>query len=264
MEKVKIGFNKEISIMSGHSKWASIKHKKAAVDAKRGKIFSKIAKEISVAARSGGDLDTNASLRTIVNKARSVNMPADNIDRAIKKGTGELPGVVYEEHTYEAYGPGGVAIIIEVLTDNKNRAVAEIRNILSKRNGSMAGGGSVNWLFKKKGLITVAKTTVEEDKLMGVALEAGAEDMTTEEEAYSVICEPHDFENVKKVLEAAEIAVQTADLTMIPDNTVKLEGSNARQVLNLIEDLEDNDDVQNVYANFDIADDVFDEIEKSG
>jgi len=251
--------------MSGHSKWASIKHKKAAVDAKRGKLFSKIAKEISVAARAGGgDIDANPHLRTIVNKGRGVNMPADNIDRAIKKGTGELPGVTYEEHIYEGYGPGGVAILLEVLTDNKNRAVAEVRNIFSKRNGNLASNGSVNWLFKKKGLLIVDKELIEEDKLMDIVLEAGAEDLTTEDDTYHILCEPKDFENVKTALEENKIEAQSADLTMIPDNTVKVDGSHARQVLALVEDLEDNDDVQNVYANFDIPDEILNELENSG
>lgn len=251
--------------MSGHSKWAGIKHKKALVDARRGKLFSKLIKEVTVAARDGGgDPETNPRLRTVVAKCKEANMPAENIERAIKKGTGELPGVAYEECVYEGYGPGGVAILVEVLTDNKNRAIAEIRNIFSKKGGSMAGNGSVNWLFNKKGLIIVDKTTAEEEKLLDVVLEAGAEDMTTESDSYHIFCEPKDFEQVKAALKANNIDYQTAELTMIPTTTVKVEGEQAKQVLSLVETLEDNEDVQNVYANFDIPDDILEEAAGSG
>jgi YebC/PmpR family DNA-binding regulatory protein len=243
--------------MSGHSKWAGIKHKKAAVDVKKGKLFSKLAREITMAAKSGGgDFATNSRLRVAVNKARSVNMPADNIDRAIKKGTGELPGVSYEEIVYEGYGPKGVAIMVDVLTDNKNRASAEVRNIFSKKGGNLAGSGSVNWIFAKKGYILIRNNTAEEDRVMSIALEAGAEDMKSEEDMYEITTTPADFEKVKEALLKAGITLESAEITMIPSSTVKLIGQDALQVLSLVELLEDNDDVQNVYANFDIPDDI--------
>ncbi|NQT89657.1 MAG: YebC/PmpR family DNA-binding transcriptional regulator [Candidatus Omnitrophica bacterium] len=243
--------------MSGHSKWAGIKHKKAAQDAKRGKIFSKISKELTMAARSGGkDLSANARLRVAVNKARSVNMPADNIDRAIKKGTGELPGVSYEEILYEGYGPKGVAIMVEVVTDNKNRATAEVRNTFTKKGGNLAGTGSVNWIFTKKGYILIKKDAADEDSIMAIVLDAGADDMKTEEDVYEVTTSPADFEKVKEALAGKGIAVESAEITMIPSSTVRLEGQDARQALGLVELLEDYDDVQNVYANFDIPDEI--------
>lgn len=246
--------------MSGHNKWASIKHKKAAVDSKRGKLFSKLSKELTVAAKAGGgDPSGNARLRVAINKAKSVNMPADNIERAIKKGTGELPGVTYEEIAYEGYGPRGVAIIVEALTDNKNRTSAEIRNIFSKKGGNMAGTGSVAWLFNKKGFIIVNTDKSEEENLMSIVIEAGAEDMETVESAYEITTPVADFENVKSAIEKAGIEIESSELTMIPASTVKLEGADARSVLGLVELLEDNDDVQNVYANFDIPDDTFEE-----
>lgn len=242
--------------MSGHSKWATIKHKKAATDAKRGQAFTKLIKEITVAARSGGNIDTNPRLRVAISRAKEVNMPADNIDRAVKKGTGELPGVVYEEITYEGYGPGGVAIIVEVLTDNKNRASSEVRNLFTKKGGNMAGAGSVSWIFEKKGLITVPKSGVDEDKLMSIALDAGAEDMTVEDEVYEIKTQPNDLDKVKKAIEDNKIKTDSAETTMLPKNTIALSGDAAKQVLQLVESLEDHDDVQNVYANFDIPDDV--------
>src|SRR3989338_2413232 len=243
--------------MSGHSKWASIKHKKAATDSKRGKIFTKLIKEITIAARRGGrDLNTNPSLRTAIERAKEANMPQDNIERAIKKGTGELAGVTYEEFTIEGYGPGGVAIIAEVLTDNKNRSTADIRNIFSKKNGNVAGAGSVSWMFEKKGYIEVDKSSVSEDKLMAVVLDAGAQDMEAQEEIYTVTTEPKDFESVKKALEGNNIKPKNAELTMIPKSVVKLTGEDAKQILSLVEALEDSDDVQNVYANFDIPDEI--------
>jgi len=246
--------------VSGHNKWASIKHKKAAVDSKRGKLFSKLSKELTVAAKAGGgDPSGNARLRVAINKAKSVNMPADNIERAIKKGTGELPGVTYEEIAYEGYGPRGVAIIVEALTDNKNRTSAEIRNIFSKKGGNMAGTGSVAWLFNKKGFIIVNTDKSEEENLMSIVIEAGAEDMETVESAYEITTPVADFENVKSAIEKAGIEIESSELTMIPASTVKLEGADARSVLGLVELLEDNDDVQNVYANFDIPDDTFEE-----
>ncbi|MFH1644846.1 MAG: YebC/PmpR family DNA-binding transcriptional regulator [Candidatus Omnitrophota bacterium] len=246
--------------MSGHSKWSSIKHKKGAADAKRGKIFSKIAKEITVAAKTGGgDVITNARLRMIVNKAKSVNMPSDNIDRAIKKGTGELPGVTYEELCYEGYGPSGVAVIVEALTDNKNRAAAEIRNIFSKKGGNMAGSGSVSWIFTKKGFIMVKAGTVDEDKIMTVALDAGADDMKQEDDMYEVTTSVSDFEKVKDSIDKAGIEIESAEITMIPSSTVKLDGNDAKKVLSLIETLEDHEDVQGVYANFDIPEEFLEE-----
>jgi len=249
--------------MSGHSKWASIKHKKAATDAKRGKLFTKLIKEITVSARSGGgNPEANPRLRLAVSKAKEANMPKDNIEKAIKKGTGELPGVVYEEVTYEGYGAQGVAILVEVLTDNKNRAAAEIRNIFAKKGANMAGAGSVLWQFQHKGLIIVNKKESSEDKLMNIILENGAEDMVTQSDAYEISTTVKDFENVKKAIEDASIAMVSAELTMIPSSTVKIsDTSTAQQILNLVSALEDNDDVQNVYANFDIPDEILNEIE---
>jgi len=246
--------------MSGHSKWASIKHKKAATDVKRGKIFSKLAKEITISAKGGGgDLDANARLRLAVNKAKSVNMPADNIDRAIKKGTGELPGVSYEEISYEGYGPKGVAFIVEALTDNKNRTAAEIRNIFSKKGGNMAGPGSVSWMFTKKGFIMVKDSSADEDKVFTAALDSGAEDIKTESSLYEITTPVAAFEKVKNALEEASIPVESAEITMIPSSSIQIEGDDAKQVLALIDLLEDYEDVQNVYANFDIPDEFFKE-----
>ena len=247
--------------MSGHSKWAGIKHKKALIDAKKGKVFTKVIKEITMAARhGGGSVDANPSLRTAIAKAKEANMPWDNIERAIKRGTGELPGVVYEEITYEGYGPGGIAILVEVVTDNKNRASAEIRALLSKKGGNLAGAGSVSWLFHKKGYIVIDKKEVEEDKLMNIVLESGAEDLTTAETTYEVTIQLKDFENVKKALSENKIPWQVAEITMIPSSHVKLtERGIANQVLGLVDSLEEHDDVQNVYANFDIPDDLLKE-----
>lgn len=246
--------------MSGHSKWAGIKHKKGAADAKRGKVFSKLAKEMTVAARqSGGDVNTNPRLRVVIDKAKAANMSSDNIDRAIKKGTGELPGITYEEIKYEGYGLKGVAIFIEALTDNKNRTTAEIRAIFSKHNGNMAGQGSVAWMFTKKGFILVKKESADEDDVMTAALEAGAEDMKTEGDMYEITTSLSDFEKVKSVLSETNISIESAEITMIPASTVKLEGSDAKSVLSLVEALEDSDDVQNVYANFDIPDDIIEQ-----
>ncbi|MBF0253765.1 MAG: YebC/PmpR family DNA-binding transcriptional regulator [Candidatus Omnitrophica bacterium] len=242
--------------MSGHSKWASIKHKKGALDAKRGKIFSKIVKEITVAARNGGgSVDQNPRLRLIVQKAKDSNMPADNIDRAIKKGTGELPGVSYEEMVYEAYGPGGTALIIESLSDNKNRTSSEVRSTLDKNGGKLANPGAVSFQFSKKGFLTVAKSKAGEEKLMDLVLEAGAQDLKSEGEVHEITTEPQDFEAVKTALNDAGIEPDSAEITMLPSNTVRVEGPDAKKVLNLIDLLEDLEDVQNVYANFDIPDD---------
>ena len=243
--------------MSGHSKWATTKHKKAATDAKRGKIFTKIGKEITVAARlGGGDINGNARLRTAVAKAKAVSLPADNIKRAIQRGTGELPGVSYEEIIYEGYGPGGVAVIIESMTDNRNRTVSEIRNIFSKAGGNMGESGCVSWMFHKKGYLVINSAKIDEDKLMTLALDAGADDMQPEDDNFVVTTAPNDFEKVKKVLEDAGVTPDVAEITMIPQTYVKLDGKEAQQMLRLVETLEDNDDVQNVYANFDIPDEI--------
>ncbi|MBU0467721.1 MAG: YebC/PmpR family DNA-binding transcriptional regulator [Candidatus Omnitrophica bacterium] len=241
--------------MSGHSKWASIKHKKAATDAKRGAAFTRAIREITAIAKAGGgNPEMNPSLRTAIDKARSINMPSNNIDNAIKKGTGELPGVTYEEVTFDAYGPGGVAVLISGLTDNKNRTTAEIRNILSKKNGSLAGPGSTAFLFSKKGFVAIEKSKISEDDLMGIVLDAGAEDIDSEGENHEITCEISDLEAVKDALKAKEIQVMTAEMTMIPSTTVKVVGNDAKQLLALMEALEDQEDVQNVYANFDISD----------
>ena len=244
--------------MSGHSKWATIKHKKAATDAKRGNLFTKLIREITVAAKNGGgDIVTNVRLRTAVDRAKQSSMPQNNIDRAIKKGIGDLEGVIYEEFNIEGYGVGGVAIIAEILTDNKNRSTVEIRNIFSKKNGNVAGAGSVGWMFQKKGYIEIDKKAYpDEDKIMGIVLDAGAQDMQTEEDAYEVVTDTKDLENIKKALEANSIKTKSAEITMIPSTTVKLEGEAAKQVLGLVEALEEHDDVQNVYANFDIPDEL--------
>lgn len=243
--------------MSGHSKWAGIKHKKALIDAKKGKLFSRLAKEIIVAARAGGgSIEVNPRLRLAVSKAKEANMPNDNIDRAIKKGTGELPGVTYEQVTYEGYGPGGVAIMVEALTDNKNRTTAQVRNIFSSKRGNLAGAGSVSWLFRKKGFIVLDKSKAEEDELMSIAIENGAEDLKTEQDSYEIFTSIKDYEKVRSALKEKGIEWEAAEITMIPTSYVKLQGSQAEQVLNLVESLEDNDDVQNVYANFDIPEEI--------
>jgi YebC/PmpR family DNA-binding regulatory protein len=245
--------------MSGHSKWSTIKHKKAAKDAKRGKIFTKLIKEITVAARmGGGDINANPRLRTAVLTARSNSMPSENIDRAIKKGTGELEGVTYEEIQYEGYGPGGVAIIAQVLTDNKNRTVSEIRRMFSKHGGNMGETGCVGWMFAKKGILTVDKSQVDEDRLMDVALDAGAEDVRDEGEVFEVVTEPEDFEKVKERLDQEKIAVASGQISLLPKNTVDVDAKNVEQVLKLSEELEDHDDVQNVAANFNIPDELMD------
>jgi len=247
--------------MSGHSKWSTIKRKKGAADAKRGKIFTKIIKEITLAARlGGGDPDGNARLRTAILAAKTENMPKDNIERAIKKGTGGGGAFVYEEVTYEGYGPGGVAVFVEVMTDNKNRTVAGIRHIFSKHGGNLAENGAVSWIFSKKGSILIDKKTVDEDKLMEVALDAGAEDIQEEENEFEVITSPGAFETVRKALENAGIKYLEAKLGMIPQNTVKLDGDKAVSMLKLVEKMEDNDDVQNVYANFDIPDAIMERL----
>ncbi|MEO6165414.1 MAG: YebC/PmpR family DNA-binding transcriptional regulator [Candidatus Binatia bacterium] len=247
--------------MSGHSKWSTIKHKKAAKDAKRGKIFTKLIKEITVAARmGGGDINANPRLRTAVLTARGSSMPSDNIERAIKKGTGELEGVTYEEIQYEGYGPGGVAIIAQVLTDNKNRTVSEIRRMFSKHGGNMGETGCVGWMFDKKGILTVDKSQIDEDRLMDIALDAGAEDVRDEGEVFEVIAPPEDFEKVKERLDREKIAIASAQVSLVPKNTVDVDAKNVEQVLKLSEELEDHDDVQNVAANFHIPDELMDKV----
>src|SRR6266404_3860670 len=244
--------------MSGHSKWHTIKHKKGAADAKRGRVFTKLIKEITVAARvGGGDPEGNPRLRTVILAAKAANMPKDNIEKAIKKGTGELPGVSYEEITYEGYGPGGVALLIELLTDNKNRTAAEIRMIFTKHGGNMAVMGAVKHLFHRKGQILVAKEQISEDDLMGLALDAGAEDMTSHPDTYEILTDPHQVEAVHKALEAKGIKPQSAEIAFLPLTFAAItDEKTARATLALIDALEDNDDVQNVYSNEDISDDL--------
>jgi len=237
--------------MSGHSRWSTIKHKKAAADAKRSKVWTKLIKEITVAARlGGGDLDGNPRLRAAVDKARAENMPMDNITRAIKKGTGELEGTQYEEVTYEGRGPGGTAVLVEVMTDNRNRTVSEIRHLFDKFGGAL--GEKVAWVFKKQGLITIEKSKIAEDKLMEVALECGAEDVRDGDEVWEVVTDPKSFEEVRAGLEKAGLSFVSAEITQVPTTTVKLEGATAETMLKFMTQLEDHDDVQNVYANFDI------------
>ncbi len=239
--------------MSGHNKWSTIKHKKGAADAKRGKIFTKLIKEISVAAKlGGGDPGGNPRLRTAIDKAKEENMPKDNIERAIKKGTGEMEGVTYEEIMYEGYGPGGVAVLVEAMTDNRNRTVSEVRSIFTKCNGNMGEAGCVAWMFDKKGLIVFPKS-VNFDQLFEAALEAGAEDVAEEEEQIEVTTDPGSFIEVREALEKAGFKHDSAEVTMIPQTMIKLEGKQAESMLKLMDRLEDNDDVQNVYANFDIS-----------
>ena len=243
--------------MSGHSKWSSIKHKKGAADAKRGKIFSKLIKEVTVAARiGGGDPSGNPRLRTAIQAAKAENMPKENIARAIKKGTGELEGTSYEEVDYEGYGPGGVAMLIDCLTDNKNRTVADIKHLFDRHGGNLGEPGCVSWMFEKKGLIIFDKSNVDEENLLNIALEAGAEDVKDSETEFEVVMEPSEFEAVKEAFDNAEFKYSLAEISMIPQNTVKLEGKQANQMLNLMDALEDHDDINHVYANFDIPDEV--------
>lgn len=244
--------------MSGHSKWSTIKHKKARMDAQRGKIFTKLIKEITVAARmGGGDPDANPRLRTAVTAARAANMPAANIEKAIKKGTGELEGVHYEEVVYEGYGPGGVAVYVEGLTDNKNRTTAEVRHLFSKYGGNLGESGCVSYLFSRKGLVTFNRSAVkDEDALIEAAIEAGAEDVREEGDMFEVITDVQNFDAVKQAITALEITPEMAQITMIPSNTVPLDGKNADTMLKLLDFLEDHDDIQHVYANFDIPDEV--------
>lgn len=247
--------------MSGHSKWATIKHKKGAADAKRGKVFSKLIKEITVAARvGGGDPDGNASLRTILDKARAANMPNDNIVRAIKKGTGNLEGFSYDEVTFEGYGPGGVAMLVETLTDNRNRTVAELRHLFAKMGGNLGEAGCVGWMFTKCGVLTFNKGQNTEELLMSVAIDAGADDIRDEEDLLSVITVPGRFEAVKAACEKSGLKAVEASVQMVPQNTVKLQRNDAEKMLKLMDALEDHDDVQNVYANFDIESKLIEEL----
>ncbi len=239
--------------MSGHSKWHSIKHKKGATDAKRGKLFTKFIKEITVAARAGGgDPDANARLRKAILDAKAGNMPNDTIDRAVRRGTGAEEGVTYDEITYEGYGPGGVAMLIEAMTDNRNRTVAEIRHIFSKNGGNLGESGSVGWLFEKKGYIVVEKRAKPEEELFDIAIEGGADDVRDDGDNVEIITSPENFESVQSAIKAAGIEPQVAEVSMVPQNYIKLEGSSAQQMLRLMESMEDHDDVQKVYANFDI------------
>jgi YebC/PmpR family DNA-binding regulatory protein len=240
--------------MSGHSKWATIKHKKGALDAKRGKVFTRIIKELSVAARAGGgDVDMNPRLRTIVADAKAANMPRENIERAIRRGTGEEPGVSYEEITYEGYGPGGVALLIQTLTDNKNRTVGELRHMLEKGGGNLASTNAVAWMFNKKGYIVVEKAKADEEKLMAAVLEAGADDMQDDDDNWEVLSTPESFQAVRDAVKGLGIEPASAQVSMIPQNYVKLEGKVAQQMLKLMEALDDQDDVQHVWSNFDIS-----------
>ena len=239
--------------MSGHSKWHTIKHKKGAADAKRGKIFTRIIKELTVAARNGGkDADSNPRLRTIIAEAKANNMPRENIERAIRRGTGEEPGVQYEEVTYEGYGPGGVALMIETLTDNKKRTVGEIRHLLDKHAGNLAAENSVAWLFTRKGEILVEKGKIDEDKLLSAALDAGADDLNDDGSAWQIVCAPEHFETVRDAIKTLGVNPASAQIAMIPQNYVKLAGKEAQQMLKLMEAIEDHDDVQHVWANFDV------------
>lgn len=247
--------------MSGHSKWATIKRKKAKIDAERGKLFTRLIKDITIAAREGGgDESANPRLRSAVLAAKAANMPAANIERAIKKGTGELPGVVYEEGVLEGYGPGGAAIYIEVLTDNRKRTVADIRHIMTKYGGSLAESGAVAWTFEKKGLITVTKTVISEDDLFMIVTDAGAEDLKTEADAFEITTSIEALEKVKQALDSNNIKYESAHVTMLPKNTVKVEGKEAEQLLKLMDMLEENEDIQNIYSNFDIDVSVMEQV----
>ncbi|MCH8981234.1 YebC/PmpR family DNA-binding transcriptional regulator [candidate division KSB1 bacterium] len=248
--------------MSGHSKWSTIKRKKGKADAERGKIFTRLIKDITFAARNGGgDENANPRLRSAVAAAKTANMPAANIDRAIKKGTGELPGVVYEEGVLEGYGPAGVALYIEILTDNRNRTVADVRHSLTKHGGNLAESGAVAWMFEKKGLITVPSEGLDEEEILMVVMDAGAEDLKSEEDFFEIISSTEDLEKVKATLESSGIKYDSANLTMYPKNTIKVEGKDAETLLKILDALEDLDDVQNVYSNFDIEMSVLESME---
>ncbi|HRF89378.1 MAG TPA: YebC/PmpR family DNA-binding transcriptional regulator [Desulfobacter postgatei] len=245
--------------MSGHSKWSTIKHKKGAADKKRAKVFTKLIKEITVAARmGGGDPGANPRLRRAIDSAKTQNMPKDNVDRAIKKGTGDMDGVNYEEILYEGYGPGGVAVMVECLTDNKNRTIADVRYIFNKAGGNVGTDGCVAWMFDKKGVITISKEHADEETLMEVALEAGAEDIKDEGETFDVLTAPEDFDAVKDAIDGAQIPCEVAEISMVPQNTTAVSGKEAEQMVRFMEALDDNDDVQNFYTNADIPDEAFD------
>jgi YebC/PmpR family DNA-binding regulatory protein len=246
--------------MSGHSKWATIKHKKGALDAKRGKIFTRLIKEISIAAKNGGDPDTNPRLRGAIVAAKAENMPADNIKRAIQRGTGELPGATYEEFSLEGYGPGGVAILLDINTDNRNRTVSEIRHVFGKNGGNMAEAGAVSWMFHKKGDIVVPKSVAKEDDLMSIVLDAGAEDLRDDGDNWEVLSEPAVYEAVLEAVKKARIEPVSSSVSMIPQNYIKLEGAAASQMIRLMEALEEHDDVQNVHSNFDIDQKLLEEV----
>jgi YebC/PmpR family DNA-binding regulatory protein len=248
--------------MSGHNKWSTIKHKKAAADARRGRAFTKLIKEITVAARTGGgDPENNPRLRAAIAAAKAVNMPKENIERSIKRGTGEIEGVTYEEFSYEGYGPGGVAVLVDIMTDNRNRTAAEIRHIFSKSNGNLGENGCVAWMFDKKGLIVVDQGSTDEETLMDVALEAGADDVRDEEDVYEVYTPTDSFDAVRQAFEEREIPLVSAEITMVPRNTIRVEGREAEQMLRLLERLEECDDVQNVHANFDIDDELMEQLQ---
>ena len=246
--------------MGGHSHWATIKRHKSAQDAKRGKIFTRIIRELTIAARSGGDPDGNPRLRLAIAKAKDANMPGDTLKKAIQRGTGELPGVTYEEFTLEGYGPGGTAVLLEITSDNRNRTVAEIRSLFTKNHGNMAEAGAVAWQFHKKGLLTVERNKVDEDRLLSLALDAGAEDVKAGDKSFEVITDPHDFEAVKKALADAKVETVLAEITYIPQNTVRLDEKPAEQMLKLMEIMDEHDDVQKVHANFDISDEVMEKV----
>ena len=247
--------------MSGHSKWSTIKRKKGIEDAKRGKIFTKLIKEITVAAKEGGgDESSNPRLRAAISVAKNANMPAANIDKAIKRGTGELPGIVYEEAVYEGYGPGGAALLMFTLTDNKNRTVSELRHLLTKADGSLAGPGSVAWIFEPKGIIRINKDVANEEEVFTVAVEAGAEDIQAEDDMYEIITTPENYESLKSALDSSGITIDSAELTHLPSNSKKIEGDDAKKFLHLMEEIESHDDIQNVYSNFDIDDSVIEEL----
>ena len=250
--------------MSGHSKWSTIKHKKGATDAKRGKIFTKVIKEITVAARiGGGDVDGNPRLRLAVQKAKEVNMPQENVTRAIKKGTGELEGVQYQEISYEGYGPGGVAIFMEVMTDNKNRTISELRAVLDKNGGNMGENGCVAWIFEKKGTITIMTSEKNEEELLELVMDAGGDDLQTVDDHYEITTSIETFESVRKAIENSGIKAQSAELTRIPQNMVNVEEKNCKSLLRLMDMLEDHDDIQKVYSNFDITDELIAIMEKN-
>ena len=247
--------------MSGHSKWATIKHKKGALDAKRGKIFTRLIKEIGIAAKNGGgDPDSNPRLRTAILAAKAENMPADNIKRAIQRGTGELPGAVYEEFSLEGYGPGGVALLLDINTDNRNRTVSEIRHVFQKNGGNMAEAGAVSWMFHKKGDIVVPKSAAKEDDLMAIVLDAGAEDLRDDGENWEVLSDPSAYEAVLEAVKKAGIHPASSSVAMIPQNYIKLEGQHANTMIRLMEALEEHDDVQNVHSNFDIDQKLLEEV----